>query len=79
MYAATPHSVQFKPQIAAACKRFEGLELVQIMSAGYDWLDLDVIPTRGVSVCNTSSMDHAIAEFVDPSTPSLLLNRAASV
>ena len=57
------NSVQFQPHVAAACKRLTNLELVQTMSAGYDWLDMDVIP-HGISVCNTSSMDHAIAEYV---------------
>eukprot|EP00035_Acanthoeca_spectabilis_P022450 m.443811 g.443811 ORF g.443811 m.443811 type:complete len:564 (-) comp19016_c0_seq1:26-1717(-) len=42
---------------------FPQLKLVQSMSAGYDWLDLPSVDAS-LTVCNTSSMDHAIAEYV---------------
>jgi len=49
--------------IAAAQVRMPRLKLVQTTSAGVEFLDLGAVP-QGITVCNTSSMDHAIAEYV---------------
>ena len=39
------------------------LKLLQVATAGFDWVPFDAVP-RGCSVCNTSSMDVPIAEYV---------------
>lgn len=49
--------------IAAAQVRMPRLKLLQTISAGVEFLDLDTVPQE-ITVCSTSSMDHAIAEYV---------------
>jgi phosphoglycerate dehydrogenase-like enzyme len=39
------------------------LRLLQMSTAGYEWIDFADVPA-GAHICNTSTMDHAIAEFV---------------
>eukprot|EP00038_Savillea_parva_P012371 m.204182 g.204182 ORF g.204182 m.204182 type:complete len:711 (-) comp22438_c0_seq1:118-2250(-) len=55
----------FKPHVPTLVDPdlFPHLGLLQTMSAGYEWLDFKKLPPH-MAVCNTSSMDHAIAEYV---------------
>jgi len=55
------HSSPPWPQ--GALQQATQLKLCQVLTAGYDWLDLEEVP-HSAAVCNTSSMDPAIAEYV---------------
>ena len=48
---------------ASALGKTRNLRLLQCASAGYEWIDFDAVPPTA-HVCNTSSMDASIAEYV---------------
>ena len=56
--AAPPCAAYFREAMAA----LPGLALLQVLSAGHEFVAMDAVP-RGAAVCNSSSMDVPIAEY----------------
>ena len=56
--AAPPCAAYFREAMAA----LPGLALLQVLSAGHEFVAMDAVP-RGATVCNSSSMDVPIAEY----------------
>lgn len=54
-------------EIAGICEklRFPNLQLIQLLSAGFDGVDIQAYKSKGVAVCNASNVySVAMAEFV---------------